>query len=105
MLDAPQQVEGLRYVLPRVEFASQLCSSPPEVGDIIVQSGLFAEVERANSEPVAGIVTNLEVRLLLFPPSWPGPQEWENVGVGAASYETAFVASEMLISFSSLLSS
>ncbi|MEC8495764.1 MAG: hypothetical protein VXZ39_12610, partial [Planctomycetota bacterium] len=85
VLDAPQQVEGLRYVLPRVQFASQLCSSPPEVGDIIVQSGLFAEVERANSEPIAGIVTNLEVRLLLFPSSWPGPQEWENVGVGTAT--------------------
>lgn len=92
VLDAPQQVDGLRYVLPRVEFASQLCSSPPEVGDIIVQSGLFAEVERANTQPVAGIVTNLEVRLLLFPSSWPGPQEWENVGVGSASYETAFDA-------------
>lgn len=78
------------FILPEVRFESSVCSSTPEIGDVIVQAGVFAVVQERGSEPQNGIVTNLPVRLILFPSIWPGPSEWVNVGLGAASYESRF---------------
>ena len=97
LVQAPVQNTGgganpnsVEFSLPEVLFESDLCSSRPEVGDVIVQSGVFAVVQQMGEEPVQGVVRDLVVRLILFPNSWPGPAEWVNVGQGSASFESRF---------------
>lgn len=95
---APDQIgddeNGPRFRIPTVEFLSALCGAAPEIGDVIVQSGVFAEVEDPGiiSSSVPSGYDNVVVRLLLSPPSWPNTREWELVGQGNGSYETAFDA-------------
>lgn len=94
---APDQIgddeNGLRFMLPTVEFLSELCGAEPQVGDVITQSGVFAEIEDPGvAASVGNGYDNIVVRLLLSPTSWPNTREWETVGQGNGSFETAFDA-------------
>jgi len=88
--DAPQFLDGVRFLVPRITFASNLCAQLPEVGDVIVQGGLFAEVVADGLGLVGQEATNIQVRLVQFPANWTGPEEWEIFGIGDATYETAY---------------
>ncbi|MEL6712378.1 MAG: Ig-like domain-containing protein, partial [Planctomycetota bacterium] len=98
LLDPPQQLtagaagsNSRRFNLPRVQFSSTLCASGPDIGDVIVQSGVFAQVVQQGTAPGGdGIVRDVGVRLVSFPDVWDGPFTWENTGQGAAAYETAY---------------
>ena len=91
IVGAPVQVEGERFMLPSLQFASMLCAQTPEIGDVISQNGIFAEVI-ADAQPIVGdIATNVQVRLVQYPASWSGPAEWETFGLGAsAAFESAY---------------
>lgn len=90
LTSAPQQIDGIRFLVPAIQFPSQLCAQTPEVGDVIVQGGVFAEVV-ANAAPIVNeVATNVQVRLVQFPTNWTGPEEWETFGIGEASYESAY---------------
>ncbi|MEZ6014127.1 MAG: Ig-like domain-containing protein [Planctomycetota bacterium] len=88
---APQQVDGVRFLIPTLQFPSTLCAQTPEVGDVISQSGVFAEVILDSPTPVQnGVVNNIQVRLIQYPSTWTGPEEWEQFGLGDATYESAY---------------
>ena len=70
-------------------FDSQSCAQAPVIGDVLVQPGVFAEVV-ATSTVNFGTVTDLRVRLLLFPDDWTGPEEWANSAVGPVSFRSAY---------------
>jgi hypothetical protein len=91
IVGAPVQVEGERFMLPTLQFASTLCAQTPEIGDVISQNGIFAEVI-ADAQPIVGdLATNVQVRLVQYPSTWSGPEEWETFGLGAgAAFESAY---------------
>ena len=94
LLDTPESMtpgdpEGLDFVLPRVQFSSLFCAQTPEVGDVIslTEIQLFAEILEQPATQVQGLLTQLRVRLLLFPQDWDDPGrmgtlEWELAGAG-----------------------
>ncbi len=91
IVTAPVQVDDDIFVLPQVRFASTLCAQTPEVGDVISQNGVFAEVIQDAQVPTAGdLATDVRVRLVQFPPAWTGPEEWVTFGFGGAAYESAY---------------
>ena len=96
LVQAPDQIgtdpNGTDFILPTLEFLSTLCGAEPEIGDVVAQSGVFAEIVDPGvlSTVVPNGYDNVTVRLLLAPPSWPNNQEWESVGLGAGTFETAF---------------
>ncbi len=90
---APTQVggpESTRFVIPQIIFQSSLCGSQPQAGDVIDQSGVFAQVSTDSPPPVAGVVSNVDVQLLSYPSAWSGPGDWELFGAVPATYQTAF---------------
>jgi len=95
-LDAPPQTtnaEGTEFLLPVVTFQSEFCSQTPEVGDVLEQPGIFAEVTEKPTPVSNKVVTNLKVRLLSWPESWnqgSGPATWETVGSGPAQFLSPF---------------
>ena len=96
LLDAPVQltanggVDSLDFILPRLQFSSNFCSSAPEPGDVIQQGSVFAEVVEAAGQPNAGLVLDVRVRLVSFPDSFENAGEWETNGLGIGAYETEF---------------
>jgi len=91
IVGAPVQVEGERFMIPTLQFASTLCAQTPEIGDVISQNGIFAEVIADAQMIVGDIATNVLVRLVQYPAAWSGPEEWETFGQGAAAaFESAF---------------
>ena len=82
--------DGLDFMIPELVFDSSLCGAQPEVGDVVVQDGVFAVVQAEGGIPQSGVVTNIPVRLILFPSVWSGPEEWESVGEGPGTYESRF---------------
>lgn len=90
---APTQVGGAEstsFVIPQLVFQSSLCSSPPQAGDVIDQTGVFAQVAVDAAPPIAGVVNNVQVQLLSYPSAWSGPGDWELFGALPATYQTAF---------------
>lgn len=83
--------DSLDFIIPTVRFSSNLCGTVPEVGNVISQAGVFAEVA-APGGPIGpdGSVSNLEVRLLRFPSTWTGPEQWTEFGAITSTFETAF---------------
>jgi len=98
IVDPPVQVPGSlgvnsrEYLIPRIEFASQLCATPTLENEVIVQSGVFARVIGGGGNPLNGVVTNVRVTLEAFPAAWPNASEWEASGAGIASYERPYDA-------------
>ena len=94
LLDSPESMtpgdpEGVDFILPRVQFGSLFCAQTPEIGDVISLSEiqLFAEILEQPAEQVQGLLTQVRVRLLLFPQDWNDPGrmgtlEWELAGAG-----------------------
>jgi hypothetical protein len=79
-------IDEFDFVLPEVQFLSTFCAQDPQPGDILRQSGVFAQVREAPSAPEdGGVIFNLKVRLLLGNPS-----EWLVSGVGSAEYLSIF---------------
>jgi hypothetical protein len=77
------------FLISDFVFDSQVCAQAPIIGDVLVQPGVFAEVVAAR--PVNfGTVTDLRVRLLLFPDAWTGPEEWASSAVGPTSFRSAY---------------
>ncbi len=89
---APQQDPLVpdTFVLPRVQFTSFGCAGPAQVGDIISQPGVIAEVIADGGAATAAGLDNLSVRLLEFPPAWTGPEQWQTDGVGVAFYQAPY---------------
>lgn len=95
MNGAPGESRVNLFRLPEIRFAAPVCASRPEVGDVIRQGGVFATVEeRGIDEPLDGAVFDVLVRLIAFPSSWSGPEEWASVGQGAAAFESAYDAAQ-----------
>ncbi|TDJ68063.1 MAG: hypothetical protein E2O39_13670, partial [Planctomycetota bacterium] len=82
--------EPTKFVLVGMQFQSQFCAQTPSLGDIIRQSGVFAEVTALSAPQQDGLVQNLEVRLLLWPVQWTSPQQWLTSAVGGAQFLSAF---------------
>lgn len=89
---APQQDPVMLdvFVLPRVQFTSFGCAGPAQVGDIITQPGLVAEVIADGGAATAAGLDNVMVRLLSFPSTFSGPEQWETDGVGVAFYSAPY---------------
>ncbi|MEM8711501.1 MAG: Ig-like domain-containing protein [Planctomycetota bacterium] len=89
---APQLQAGTPdiFELDGLEFANAGCAGPAQVGDILSQPGLVAEVIADSGAPVDGVLSDVMVRLLDFPSSWPNAQTWETQGVGVAFYQAPF---------------
>jgi len=87
------------FVLPSTVFGSVFCSQTPEPGDILRQPGLFAEVLEEPDPVQNGEVTDLHVRLLLWPTAWDasgleGPLEWIKTAVGDGDFLTPYDPTE-----------
>tara|TARA_R110002096_G_scaffold151998_3_gene314834 strand:+ start:2365 stop:5691 length:3327 start_codon:yes stop_codon:yes gene_type:complete len=77
------------FRISAMEFDSSACAQAPVPGDVLVQTGVFAEVVEAR--PVAaGVVGDLVVRLLAFPSEWSGPAEWQDSAVGPLAFRSAY---------------
>ena len=78
------------FTLPRLQFASEGCAGPAQVGDIVTQPGVVAEVI-ADGGPATGAgLDGTQVRLLEFPAGWTGPEQWTTDGVGVAFYQAPY---------------
>lgn len=90
------------FEIPELRFDSTLCGGRPERLDVIVQGGVFAQVEPLQGMPggtlpdANGITRNVRVRLIAFPdvqgatPAERFPDLWANTGMGPATYESGF---------------
>jgi hypothetical protein len=83
------------FMLPTVQFDSSTCAQTPSAGDVIVQAGIYAEVTQPPAPHQLGVVTDLRVRLLLYPSDWDqpgqnGPVEWLSSALGQAAFLSAF---------------
>lgn len=93
---APQSTNGFdEFVLPSVVFDSVFCSQTPEPGDVIAQPGIFAQILQKPVPVQNGQLTNVQVRLILWPTAWDepplsGPLEWLTAAVGDAQFLAAF---------------
>jgi hypothetical protein len=92
---APQYLGGEAFLLPQVTFDSVFCSTTPSAGDVFFQNGLFAEVTQPPSIVKDGVLTNVLVRVLLYPTNWDdggsqGVQEWVLSGQGVSELLAAF---------------
>ncbi len=76
-------------LLPEIEFLSLTCAQTPEPGDVLEQSGFYAEVRRIPTSAGPGVYTDVSVRLLLGDPA-----DWMVSAVGAAQFHSAFDAVE-----------
>lgn len=92
IVDPPQQdpVTPDIFTLPTVRFAGTGCAAAAQVGDIIVQTDLLAEVIAPSGPPVGRDVSNVRVLLLEFPAGWTGPGQWVTDGVGPARYDAPY---------------
>jgi hypothetical protein len=96
-IEDPPQVLGdpREFLLPKVRFGSSACAQTPIPGDILTQTGIFAEVLTSPAPVEEGLITNLRVRLLLYPTYWDspgggGPGQWANTGAGPSLFLSAF---------------
>ena len=89
---APQQDPAMldTFTLPRVQFVSFGCAGPAQVGDILTQPGVVAEVIADSAASTAGGLDSVVVRLLEFPAAWTGPEQWQTDGVGVAFYQAPY---------------
>lgn len=93
---APLPLEGpAEFLLPELAFESLFCAQTPRPGDVIAQSGVFAEVIQSPIPVQDGVVKDLKVRLVLYPVDWDlpgkaGPGEWVTSAVGDAEFRAAF---------------
>lgn len=78
------------FTIPALRFNSTTCARTPQVGDVLVQPRIFAEVIEDAGSPIGGLVTDLRVRLLLYPPDFSGPEDWSTSAMGSASYLSVF---------------
>ena len=78
------------FTLPEIRFDSTTCAQSPLPGDVIQQTGVFAEVIEAGGPQVNGVAQDVVVRLLLFPSDFAGPEEWVISAVGEASYLSTY---------------
>ncbi|MGK0481223.1 MAG: hypothetical protein ACJAQ3_001195 [Planctomycetota bacterium] len=78
------------FRLPRVQFASAGCAGPAQIGDILTQPGVVAEVLADSGAATAAGLDNVFVRLLDFPSTWTGPEQWESEGMGIAFYQAPY---------------
>jgi len=79
------------FTLPTYQFSSAPCAQTPVVGDVICQTDIFAEViENALPPDVTGLVQNMRVRLLAFPPGFASPADWIATAVGSATFVSPF---------------
>ncbi|WP_145203689.1 hypothetical protein [Planctomycetes bacterium Poly30] len=88
---APEQL-GMPdlFRLPRIQFPSPGCAGPAQPGDILIQLGVVAEVVADSGPATAAGLNNVMVRLLDFPATWTGPEQWETDGLGAAFYQAPY---------------
>ena len=78
------------FTIPELRFDSTACARRPRIGDVIEQPGIFAEVIAPAAPPINGVVSNVRVRLVLFPPDFSGPGDWIGSALGPADYLTIF---------------
>ncbi len=78
------------FTLPRVQFAAAGCAGPAQVGDIVTQPGVVAEVIANGGAATGAGLDGVEVRLLEFPAGWTGPEQWITDGVGVAFYQAPY---------------
>ncbi|MFT5155270.1 MAG: hypothetical protein ACI841_005281, partial [Planctomycetota bacterium] len=80
------------FELPQVIFTSTACAQTPAVGDVIQQTGLFAEIISTPLAHVEGVLENVKVRLLVYPQEWDEATpsdptlQWISTGSGAAQF-------------------
>ncbi len=72
-------------VLPLIEFYSFTCEKTPAPGDVIEQSGFYAEVRRTPVPVDVGVYEDMPVRLLLG-----DPEAWMVSAVGTAQFHSAY---------------
>ncbi len=95
-IDSPPLYQGDEtFFLPQITFDSVFCSTTPSQGDVLYQAGLYAEVVQPPSLVKDGVVTNVVVRVLLYPTNWDdagslGVEEWTQSGQGVAEFLSAF---------------
>lgn len=94
-LNPPPLGDGTEYLLPVLQYASVFCAETPRVGDILEQPGIFAQVTQVPAPEDNGVVQNMRVKLLAWPPAWDeagqnGPLEWETTGIGPIQILTPF---------------
>lgn len=83
------------FILRRVTFASAFCAQAPQIGDLISQPGLFAEVLSNGSVDSNGIALDVEVRLVVIPAAWGGdPAQFSSNGAAPAQYLVPFDAND-----------
>lgn len=88
---APEQLSTPDlFRLPRIQFPSAGCAGPAQIGDIVVQPGVVAEVIADSGAATAAGLDNVMVRLLDFPSTWTGPEQWEIDGLGTAFYQAPY---------------
>lgn len=78
------------FTLPRLQFASAGCAGPAQVGDIVTQPGVVAEVIADGGAASGAGLDGTQVRLLEFPAFWTGPEQWTTAGVGVAFYQAPY---------------
>ena len=78
------------FTLPRVQFASPGCAGPAQVGDILSQPGVVAEVIEDGGPATGAGLDGVRVRLLVFPLQWTGPEQFVTDGVGVAFYQAPY---------------
>ncbi|MCP3916943.1 MAG: Ig-like domain-containing protein [bacterium] len=78
------------FLVESMTFASTFCTTTPEPGDVVAQPGVFAEViQSPGMQVTGGVVTDMQVRLLLWPRDWTGAEQWVQV---AASEQANFLS-------------
>ncbi len=78
------------FTLPRIQFAAAGCAGPAQVGDIVTQPGVVAEIIADGGAATGAGLDGTQVRLLAFPAFWTGPEQWETAGVGVAFYQAPY---------------
>ncbi len=94
-LNPPPGGDGTLFLLPTVVFQSTFCAQTPVPGDIITQTGVFAEVTKPAAPQTGGTASNVEVRLLAWPTLWDspgldGPMEWISSAIGPAAFMSPY---------------
>lgn len=87
------------FVIPSAVFTSAFCTQVPQPGDVLRQPGVFAEVLEEPGGLSGQEVTDLRVRLVVWPRDWDapglgGPLEWELSAVGEADFLAAYDPTE-----------
>jgi len=93
----PQQstMDPFVFNLPQITFVSAFCAQAPQLGDLISQPGMFAEVLADAAVQASGIANNVAVRLVVIPAAWGGdPGQFVSNGAAPAQYLVPFDANE-----------